>query len=139
MQYLECSVLALAMNEQSKKKRPRGTPTGSTPQQVGKRSTSRTSGVTPNSKKKLVFAESSTRGTPTLAEGATPHVMASVPQVLPGSWTADEERALVEFIMTTTKGDDWPTTMKEKFWEAAAKFVSQRCSVCQRTCKHLVL
>ena len=65
--------------------------------------------------------------------------MASVPQALPGNWTAGEERALVKFIMTTTKGDKWPTTIKEKFWEAAAKFVSQRCSIRQRTCKHLVL
>ena len=58
-------------------------------------------------------------------------------QALPGSWTAHEERVLVEFIMTTTRGDSWSTTINQKFWDAAAKFVSQRCNIRQQTCKQL--
>ena len=66
------------------------------------------------------------------AESTVTNVFPSVPS----SWTAREERALVEFILMTSRGDCWPTSVKEKFWEAAAKFVSQRCCVRQRTCTY---
>ena len=127
------------MSEQ--RKRPRGTPTGRTPKQLGKRLVPRTSGATElvKGKKKLSLLDISTKQSSVMAEGAVPHAMASLPstrtQALPGSWTADEERALVEFIMMTTRGDSWPRTINEKFWEAAAMFVSQRCNIRQRTCK----
>ena len=73
-------------------------------------------------KKKLSFSEreGSSSGS-VLAESTATNVFPSVP----GSWTAREERALVEFILMTSRGDCWPTSVKEKFWEAAAKFVSQ--------------
>ena len=37
----------------------------------------------------------------------------AVVQILgvPGTWTASEDKALVEFIMFSSKGDSWPGTI----------------------------
>ena len=59
--FADCSVSA-RMNEQSERKRTRGTHTGSTPQQVGKRSMSPTSGAT--LKSKFSAAPSANAGVP---------------------------------------------------------------------------
>ena len=63
---------------------------------------SRTSGtVLAKANKKLSFSESST----------STALLTSVS----GSWTAEEERALVEFILMNRRGDCWPKAIKEKF------------------------
>ena len=114
------------------RKRVRGSPTGSTPKQPGKRSVPRVPSTTTSTvkgRKKLSFYESTSSERRAIASTS-----AVVPNV-PGNWTTKEEKALVEFIMLSTKGACWPTTINEKFWEAAAKFVSQRCNICQRTCE----
>ena len=59
--FADCSVSA-RMSEQSERKRTRGTHTGSTPQQVGKRSMSPTSGAT--LKSKFSAAPSANAGVP---------------------------------------------------------------------------
>ena len=139
----------------SSKKRMRTSPTGDTPKQVGKvsriprrvspaRSAAATSGAsiskTPTEprhcgsslsripkpcehplkgRKKLSFDE---------------EVVGSVPPMsVPGSWSEEEEKALVEFIMLSTDGKSWPATKSERFWNSAADFVSQRCCVHHRT------
>ena len=121
----------------SRRKRVRGIPTGSTPKQPEKRRVSRvpstTTSATIKGRKKLSFSENTSSEHSATASTST--AVSNVLSGVPGSWTAKEERALVEFIMLSSKGDCWPTTISEKFWEAAASFVSQRCNVRQRTCK----
>ena len=98
----------------SGRKRERGLPTGSTPHLPFKsRSLSRTAGKTVEVPRfQLSFA------TPRERSGLR----------LPGTWTRDEEIAVVEFIlMTQPENACWPRTINEKYWDAAADFISQRC------------
>ena len=81
-------------------KHQRGSPTGATPQQREKRSML-SEGTT---KKRLSF----TAG----ARGSD-------------SWSALEERSLVEFVMKEGFVKDWPNTKKIDFWEGAAKFIEE--------------
>lgn len=50
-------------------------------------------------------------------------------------WTPDEDKSLVEFILLTTLGDGWPQSNDMDYWNSAALFVHQKCSVPIRTCK----
>ena len=78
------------------RKRTRGTPTGSTPKQHGKRPS------TALSTKKLSFSDQSTSVNTLILK-------------VPASWTdmedKAEDKALVEFILLSGKGDSWPTTI----------------------------
>ncbi len=55
---------------------------------------------------------------------------------MPGLWIDEEEKALVEFIMLSTDGKNWPRSSvvsNPTFWDSAATFIAQRCRVSQRT------
>ncbi len=48
---------------------------------------------------------------------------------VPGLWIDEEEKALVEFIMLSTDGNDWPRSSvvsNPTFWDSAATFIAQR-------------
>ena len=140
---LELSNCTLDMSKQCQRRRPRGTPIGSTSKQVKKRLVPRTSGVTERVKgmKKQSFLDSSNKERFVLADGAVAQMVSLTvaslfsTQALQSTWIADKERDLVGFIMMTTRGDSWPRTINKKFWEAAAMFVSHRCYIRGRTCK----
>lgn len=92
------------------KKRPRGSPTGSTPQQSGKRSQGQ-AGL--RAKRSLELSFTSQRNP-------------SLSQYVPASeWSAEEVAALVEFVVMYHE-DRWPTFKHDKFWTSAATFVHQR-------------
>ncbi len=60
---------------------------------------------------------------------------AALPSV-PGLLIDEEEKALVEFIMLSTDGKNWPRSSvvsNPTFWDSAATFIAQRCRVSQRT------
>lgn len=124
------SQVSLVMSD-SGRKRVRGSPTGTMPKQPGKRPASRVPSTTRSTavkgRKKLSFSEST--GFELSATASTSAVVPNALSRAPGSWTAKEEKALVEFIMLSSKGDCWPTTISEKFWEAAANFVSHQIIV----------
>ena len=51
-------------------------------------------------------------------------------------WSEQEVKALVEFILFHTPGDNWPTTKNDHFWRNAAMFVKERsCANVLRTSK----
>ena len=68
------------------RKHTRGTPTGSTPKQHGKRPS------TALSRKKLSFSDQSTSENTLISK-------------VPGGWTDMEDKALVEFILLSGNGD----------------------------------
>ena len=83
-------------------KRPRGSPTGISPQQREKRAVSRLHGQR-TSRRKLAF--SSVR--PDL-----------------NVWT-NEEHALVDYLLSQGFHESWPQTKRMDFWEGAAHFVKK--------------
>ena len=48
-------------------------------------------------------------------------------------WHEKEEKALVEFILLYGKGDQWPATKDDKYWQSAAKFIHERTGMRLRT------
>ena len=60
------------------------------------------------------------------------------------SWSALEERSLVEFVMMKGFVTDWPHTKKIDFWEGAAKFIEQhgfakrtsKCYIQSKSCQN---
>ena len=142
------------------KKRLRTSPTGDTPKQAGKVSRI-PKRVSPARSAAVTIASASISKTPTSTEprhcGTSfsripmpcehplkgrkklsfgEEVVGSVPPVsVPHSWSEEEEKALVEFVVLSTNGKSWPATKSERFWDSAATFVSQRCCVHHRTGK----
>ena len=109
-----CTVLWATMAE----KRPRGSPTGITPQQKEKRAFSRLHGQR-TSRRKLAF--SSVR--PDL-----------------NVWTNEEEHALVDYLLSQGFRESWPQTKRLDFWEGAAHFIKKSCpSRSLRTSKEIDL
>ena len=90
-------------------KRSRSSPTGLTPRQREKRQ-NRQGCIESASAKKLPFATTA-------------------------SWSAVEERALVEYVMGKGFVASWPHTKRTEFWENAAKYLQERCKSAKRTSK----
>ncbi len=90
-------------------KRPRSSPTGSTPKQREKRRE-----VASFSRKKLSFTNDR-------------------------SWNDFECSALVEFIIITKGGQVWPFDKQLDFWESAARHIVQRTGKIQRTGEYTTL
>ena len=42
------------------------------------------------------------------------------------TWTDDETRALLEFLLLYRPSDKWPATKNQQFWTSAAEFVELR-------------
>ena len=87
-------------------KRSRGTPTGYTPQQADKK------------KKVGRCARRSLEGSFVSMTNTRQYVPAS-------TWSAEEIKALVEFILLHCE-DKWPNHKFEQFWKSAATFVKER-------------
>lgn len=86
-------------------KRCRGSPTGDTPLQQGKKQQRDAAGHWSSSTKnlrrrKLPFSDS--------------------------AWSDFEQSALVEFLLLLRPGERWPADQDEKFWKAAAEFIAMR-------------
>lgn len=96
------------------RKRVRGSPTGVTPRQPEKRSST----LGEQSKKRLSFSYAA----PTASR-------------VPGNWSESEDNALVDFIMLTSTGESWPSTISEVYWTAAARHVHQLSKLPIRTCE----
>ena len=42
-----------------------------------------------------------------------------------GTWTDEETKALLTFLLLNRPEDSWPATKSEAFWSSAAEFVQQ--------------
>ena len=86
-------------------KRPRGTPTLQTPQRPLKRIPLRESGgLQAQSSRRLPF----------------------FPQTSAATWSQEELKALVEFILFHCSVEKWPTHKLQEFWRNAAEFIKKR-------------
>ena len=54
-----------------------------------------------------------------------------------GNWSAEEDRALTEFVLLSCVADSWPSTKSMKLWEGASKFLHNSCKTV-RTSKKVV-
>ncbi len=93
------------------RKRVRGSPTGNTPLQLQKRSSStrRTSIL----KRKLTYPGQGSRSRSMYTPAAT--------------WTPEEDKALVKYVLLFGSFDKWPATKLTKYWEGASRFVIDNC------------
>ena len=89
-------------------KRPRGSPTGSTPRQKEKHSAR----FPAASKKELSFEETST------------------------TWSKLEESTLVDYVIQKGYMTTWPTTKHLEFWEGASQFLGKHCVGSKRTSEY---
>ena len=49
------------------------------------------------------------------------------PPESPGTWSAEEVKALVEFVLFHgDPAEKWPSHKRQEFWDSAAKFVQRR-------------
>ncbi len=100
-------------------KRQRSSPTGRTPQRPSKRVPLR-GGRAPLAPKCLSFDEESSQAS--VAELATEEQ----PRISRGTWTDEETKALLEFLLLNRPEGTWTATKNEAFWSSAAEFVQQR-------------
>ena len=107
-----------------KRSRLFSSPTGSTPKQKDKRRYVPKPGEQAKGKKRLPFLD--------VVSPSSPSRLRFIPA---SKWTPDEDKSLVEFILLTTLGDGWPQSNDMDYWNSAALFVHQKCSVPIRTCK----
>jgi hypothetical protein len=94
-------------------KRPRGSPTGTTPQQAAKRGTS-----TRHRLEYTALEQRQPLANLQLTSNTSYYVPAS-------AWSVEETKALVEFLLFNDP-KKWPSTKDEKFWKSAATFVQER-------------
>lgn len=115
--------------EERKRSRYLSSPTGVTPKQNEK---CQRSGEQVKGRKRLDLAFSDVAST-----SINDNVNVPVSSVIASNlqWTEDEDKALVEFILLSRPGDNWPQTKKMDYWSSAALFIHHRCSLPIRTCK----
>ena len=85
-------------------KRHRSSPTGRTPRQLSKRRP-----------RVLTFNE----------ENTPAHSDAPVTGTLRGTWSEEETKALLTFLLLNQPEDNWPVTKSQVFWFSASEFVQQ--------------
>ena len=104
----------LAFSAEMAEKRLRSSPTGNTPRQPSKRLSLRS--------RVLTFTEDSDSG----SHSESPATRAVLPRTsLGGTWSDEENKALLTFLLLNRPEDSWPATKNRGFWSSAAEFVQQ--------------
>ena len=105
----------LAFSAEMAEKRLRSSPTGNTPRRPSKRLSLRS--------RVLTFTEDSDSG----SHSESPATCAVLPRTssVGGTWSDEENKALLTFLLLNRPEDSWPATKNRGFWSSAAEFVQQ--------------
>ena len=103
-----------SLRSAASEKRSRSSPTGCTPLQRGKRSTTELRKVGESHQSSSRHCQPRRRR------------LAFAKTDAPGAWSDGEQIALVEFILLHKPGRRWPADQDPRFWDSAAQYVSMR-------------